>query len=99
MPKLLLAIQEAPAFPVPYRWLASCYAYMGRLDEARDVVRRLRAISPVVVPPATQFRNPEQRELLLSACAWRRARLSDVPQRLTLGLRACRARSRNLALI
>jgi len=66
LPKLLLAVQEAPSFPVPYRWLASCYAHMGRLDEARDVVRRLRAISPVVVPPATQFRNPEQRELLLS---------------------------------
>ena len=39
---------------------------MGRLDEARDVVGRLRAISPVVVPPAMQFRNREQRELLLS---------------------------------
>ena len=66
LPKLLLAIQEAPAFPVPYRWLASCYAHMGRLDEARDVVKRLRALTPVVVPPATQFRNPEHRELLLS---------------------------------
>jgi adenylate cyclase len=66
LPKLLLAIQEAPAFPIPYRWLASCYAHMGRLDEARDVVKRLRAITPVVVPPATQFRDLEQRELLLS---------------------------------
>ena len=52
--------------PVPYRWLASCYAHMGRLDEARNVVTRLRTVSPVVVPPATQFRNPEHRELLLS---------------------------------
>jgi len=66
LPKLLLAIQEAPNFPVPYRWLASCYAHLGRLEEARDVVRRLRAVTPVVVPPATQFRNPEHRELLLS---------------------------------
>jgi TolB-like protein/class 3 adenylate cyclase len=66
LPKLLLAIQEAPAFPVSYRWLASCYAHMGRLDEARDVVKRLRALTPVVVPSATQFRNPEHRELLLS---------------------------------
>jgi hypothetical protein len=39
---------------------------MGRLDEAKDIVKRLRAITPVVVPPATQFRNPEHRELLLS---------------------------------
>jgi adenylate cyclase len=66
LPKLLLAIQEAPSFPTPYRWLASCYAHMGRLDEARDVVKRLRAITPVVVPDATQFRNPEHRDLLLS---------------------------------
>jgi len=66
LPKLLLAIQEAPNFPVPYRWLASCYAHLGRLEEARDVVRRLRAVTPIVVPPATQFRNPEHRELLLS---------------------------------
>jgi TolB-like protein/class 3 adenylate cyclase len=66
LPKLLLAIQEAPTFPIPYRWLASCYAHMGRLDEARDIVNRLRAITPVVVPTASQFRDPEQRELLLS---------------------------------
>jgi tetratricopeptide (TPR) repeat protein len=66
LPKLLLAIQEAPSFPTPYRWLASCYAHMGRLDEAKDIVKRLRAMTPVVVPPATQFRNPEHRELLLS---------------------------------
>jgi hypothetical protein len=38
---------------------------MGRLDEAKDIVKRLRAITPVVVPPATQFRDLEQRELLL----------------------------------
>jgi TolB-like protein len=66
LPKLLLAIQEAPTFPIPYRWLASCYAHMGQLDEARDIVNRLRAITPVVVPTASQFRDPEQRELLLS---------------------------------
>jgi tetratricopeptide (TPR) repeat protein len=66
LPKLLLAIQEAPSFPVPYRLLAACYAHMGRLDEARDVVRRLRATTPVVIPPYAQFRDPQQRELLLS---------------------------------
>ena len=66
LPKLLLAIQEAPTFPIPYRWLASCYAHMGQLDEARDIVNRLRAITPVVVPTASQFRDTEQRELLLS---------------------------------
>jgi hypothetical protein len=39
---------------------------MGRLDEARAIVARLRAISPQVVPSDVPFRNPEDRELFLS---------------------------------
>jgi hypothetical protein len=39
---------------------------MGRLDEARAIVKRLRAITPVVVPDAMHWRNPEHRELFLS---------------------------------
>ena len=39
---------------------------MGRLDEARAIVARLRAVTPVVVPRDLPFRNPEDRELLLS---------------------------------
>ena len=66
VPKLLLAIQEDPSSPEPYRSLASCYAHMGRLDEAREVLKRLRAITPVVVPRATPYRDAEQRELYLS---------------------------------
>jgi len=66
VPKLLLAIQEDPSYPGPYRVLAACYAHMGRLDEARDVVARLRTITPVVVPGARQLRNAEHRELFLS---------------------------------
>jgi len=65
--KLLLAIEETPNFPVPYRYLAACCAHMGRLDEARDVVTRLRAITPNVIPPRMMYlRNAEHRELYLS---------------------------------
>jgi hypothetical protein len=39
---------------------------MGRLDEAREIVTRLRVVTPVVVPSATPYRNAEQRELFLS---------------------------------
>jgi hypothetical protein len=39
---------------------------MGRLDEAREIIRRLRAITPTVVERATRYRNPELRELFLS---------------------------------
>ena len=48
--KLLLSIQDNPGFPPSYRSLAACYAHMGRLDEARAIVARLRAITPQVVP-------------------------------------------------
>ena len=41
-------------------------AQMGRLDEARQVIERLRAITSVLVPPATHWRNAEQRKLYLS---------------------------------
>jgi TolB-like protein/class 3 adenylate cyclase len=66
VPKLLLAIQDNPNFTISYRCLAACYAQMGRLDEAREVVTRLRAITPLVVQDERIFRNPEQRELYLS---------------------------------
>jgi adenylate cyclase len=66
VPKLLLAIQEDPSFPGPYRHLAACYAHMGRLDEAREIFRRLRAITTISRPNLTRYRKPEHRELLLS---------------------------------
>jgi adenylate cyclase len=66
LPKLLLAIQEHPSFPETYRFLAACYAHLGRLDEAREVVKRLRAITPLIVPVVTPLRNAEHRELFLS---------------------------------
>ena len=39
---------------------------MGRFEEARAIIERLRAISPVVVPELSQLRNQEHRELFLS---------------------------------
>jgi adenylate cyclase len=66
VPQLLLAIHEGPSEPVRYRYLAACYAHMGRLDEAHDVVARLRAITPVVMPDDSALRNAEHRELFFS---------------------------------
>jgi adenylate cyclase len=66
VPKLLLAIQDDPSYPHTYRYLAACYAHMGSLDEARNVIRQLRAITAAVMPSFVPFRNPEDRELLLS---------------------------------
>lgn len=62
---LLLALRERPSWAPTYRFLASCYAHMGRLDEARSIVKRLRDITPVVVPSATHWRDPGYREFYL----------------------------------
>jgi tetratricopeptide (TPR) repeat protein len=64
--KLRLSIQENPGFPVPYRYLAACYAHMDRLVEARAIVTLLRTVTPLVVPNDVPFRKPEHRELFLS---------------------------------
>jgi adenylate cyclase len=64
--KLLLAIQEDPSFQYPYRVLAACYAHMGRLDEAREIVAQLRAITGIVIPDLNYLRSAEHRDLYLS---------------------------------
>ena len=62
---LLRSLQEKTTWAPTHRFLASCYAHMGRLDEARDVVKRLREITPLVIPGAEHWRIPDQREFYL----------------------------------
>jgi len=47
------------------RFLASCLAHMGRLKEAQEIVKRLRAITPVVIPTAEHWRIREDRQYFL----------------------------------
>jgi TolB-like protein/class 3 adenylate cyclase len=63
---LILAIQQDQGDPVPYRYLAASYAHMGRPNDAQEIVARLRAITPRVIPGDPLLRNPEHRELFLS---------------------------------
>jgi TolB-like protein len=63
---LRVSIEEAPTFTPTYRTLAACYAQMGRLDEAREIIKRLASLTPMVVPAANPCRNPEHRELFQS---------------------------------
>jgi TolB-like protein len=74
--KLLLAIREDPAYPEPYRYLAACYAHLGRLDEARGVVERRGASSSVGMDDRCVLRNTEHRELYVSGL-----RLACTPHR------------------
>ena len=66
LPKLLLTAQDDASYPLPNRTLAACCARMGRLEDAREIVTRLRAITSVVIPDASYLRNAEHRELFLS---------------------------------
>jgi adenylate cyclase len=63
---LLEALERVPSHVMAHRFLASCYAHMGRFAEAREVVDRLRAITPMVMPNYTPYRDPERREFFLS---------------------------------
>ena len=63
---LVGSLQQLPSSVTTYRFFGSCYAHMGRLDEARKIIARLRAITPVVLPAASEYRIPEHRELFLS---------------------------------
>jgi len=63
---LLLSLQEKPDWVPTNRFLAACYAHLGELDEAKMMIKRLRALTPVVLPSADHWRDPEQREFYLS---------------------------------
>jgi len=63
---LRVSLEQFPHFAQTYRYLASAYVHSGQVDEARRIVTRLREITPMVVPAALPFRNPDHCELLLS---------------------------------
>ena len=63
---LLRSLQEHPNWAPTYRFLASCYAHTGRLDEAREVVKRLRGLTDTIVPDPAHWRKAEFREFYLA---------------------------------
>jgi adenylate cyclase len=62
---LLRSLQEHPGWVPSYRFLASCYAHMGLLDQAHQTVEKLRNLTREVVPSAEHWRKPEFREFFL----------------------------------
>jgi adenylate cyclase len=63
---LLLALQHHPDWVPTNQFLAACCGHLGQLDEAKMIIERLRALTPLVVPTADNWRDPEQREFYLS---------------------------------
>jgi adenylate cyclase len=66
IPKLLAATQHMPSYRTPYRFLTACYAHLGQLAEAREILARLRGMSAGSEPRVAHWRKPEHQELLLS---------------------------------
>jgi adenylate cyclase len=60
-----LSLQENPRWPPTLRFMASCLAHMGRLEEAQELVKQLRAITIDVIPSAEHLRIREDREYYL----------------------------------
>jgi adenylate cyclase len=64
---LLASMQLLPSYVTPYYYLAACYAHMGRLDDAREVFRRLTTLTPPRSdPPVIMPQPPEQRAFFLA---------------------------------
>jgi hypothetical protein len=53
---LLLSLQEHPNWAPCLRFLASCYAHLGRLGDAQSIVEKLKSITPDLVPSAEHRR-------------------------------------------
>jgi adenylate cyclase len=63
---LLRSLQDHPGWVPTHRFLAACCGHLGRLDEAKTAIERLRTLTPVVLPGAEHWRDPEQRAFYLS---------------------------------
>jgi adenylate cyclase len=60
-----LSLQEESDWPPTLRFMASCLAHLGRLEEAGEMLKRLRAVTPVVIPNAKHWRIRVDREYYL----------------------------------
>jgi adenylate cyclase len=81
LPLLLLAVRDDPTDPHPFRYLAACYAHMNRVDDARAISARLRALGDVPVPNLNYLRNTAHRSLYQSGLQLERAPLWTRPAR------------------
>jgi Flp pilus assembly protein TadD len=60
-----LALRQRPKSPWLYRYLAACYAHLGRCDEARELLKQLRVLGAPVLPSRNVYNNQAIHELLL----------------------------------
>jgi TolB-like protein len=59
---LIASINEFPGWPTTYRFLAASYVQLGKIEKARAVIQRLRAITPALASPADRSAMPPFRD-------------------------------------
>jgi adenylate cyclase len=85
---LLASMQQLPSYVTSYYYLAACYAHMGRLEDARDTIRRLATLTtPAVNPLVLMPQPPEQRAFFLSGY---RLAMGEEATRVKLAALPCR---------
>ena len=62
---LLVSLQQTPNWAPCLRFLASCYAHLGRLGDAQAMAEKLRRITSDLIPSAVHWRIREDREYYL----------------------------------
>jgi len=62
---LSLSLQEYSNWAPCLRFLASCYAHLGRMRDAQAIVEKLKSITPDLVPSAEHWRIREDQEYYL----------------------------------
>ena len=63
---LIRSLQLHSSWVPTFRFLAASYWHLGQIEDARDVIRQLKNLTDIIIPPVNHWRKPEYRELLLS---------------------------------
>jgi len=62
---LLVSLQQTPNWAPCLRFLAACYAHLGRMRDAQAIVEKLKSITPDPIPSAEHWRVREDQEYFL----------------------------------
>jgi adenylate cyclase len=63
---LTRSLQLHASWVPAFRFLAASYWHLGQIEDARNVIRQLKNLTDIIIPPVDHWRKPEYRDLLLS---------------------------------
>ena len=63
---LIRSLQLHSSWVPTFRFLAASYWHLGQIEDARNVIRQLKNLTNIIIPPVEHWRKPEYQDLLLS---------------------------------